>query len=94
MRFPSFRSTFILAKLSIVPVRRGFWGNKLGKPHTVPTKVNDEEFKKSFNSIFAMMTKQSYTQLASRPFQGKGADEPLTLTKIAIITKQELNKCI
>ena len=22
-----------------MPVRRGFWGNKLGKPHTVPTKV-------------------------------------------------------
>ncbi|CAH6789148.1 unknown_gene_8343 [Phodopus roborovskii] len=26
----------ILAKLSIVPVRRGYWGNKIGKPHTVP----------------------------------------------------------
>merc|ERR1712210_297798 len=24
---------------SIVPVRRGFWGTKLGKPHTVPCKV-------------------------------------------------------
>merc|ERR1711944_141411 len=33
------RGAIILAKLSIVPVRRGFWGNKLGKPHTVPTKV-------------------------------------------------------
>ncbi|KAL4698861.1 hypothetical protein H8959_011518 [Pygathrix nigripes] len=29
----------ILAKLSIVPVRRGYWGNKMGKPHTVPCKV-------------------------------------------------------
>nr|XP_037844065.1 40S ribosomal protein S2-like [Chlorocebus sabaeus] len=29
----------ILAKLSIVPVRRGCWGNKIGKPHTVPCKV-------------------------------------------------------
>ena len=35
----SLRGAIILAKLSIVPVRRGFWGNKLGKPHTVPTKV-------------------------------------------------------
>ena len=34
-----FRGAIILAKLSIIPVRRGFWGNKLGKPHTVPTKV-------------------------------------------------------
>merc|ERR1711952_359642 len=29
------RGAIILAKLSIVPVRRGFWGNKIGKPHTV-----------------------------------------------------------
>ncbi|XP_062942003.1 small ribosomal subunit protein uS5-like, partial [Cynocephalus volans] len=27
------RGTIILAKLSIVPVRRGYWGNKIGKPH-------------------------------------------------------------
>uniref|UniRef100_A0A2K6MGR3 Small ribosomal subunit protein uS5 n=1 Tax=Rhinopithecus bieti TaxID=61621 RepID=A0A2K6MGR3_RHIBE len=29
----------ILVKLSIVPERRGYWGNKIGKPHTVPCKV-------------------------------------------------------
>ena len=29
----------ILAKLSIVLVRRGYWGNKIGKTHTVPCKV-------------------------------------------------------
>jgi len=33
------RGAIILAKLSIVPVRRGYWGNKMGKPHTVPCKV-------------------------------------------------------
>merc|ERR1712126_735671 len=33
------RGAIILAKLSVVPVRRGYWGNKLGKPHTVPCKV-------------------------------------------------------
>merc|ERR1711934_243284 len=33
------RGAIILAKLSIAPVRRGFWGNKIGKPHTVPCKV-------------------------------------------------------
>ena len=27
------------AKLNIVPIRRGFWGNKIGKAHTVPIKV-------------------------------------------------------
>uniref|UniRef100_A0A2K5I9B4 Small ribosomal subunit protein uS5 n=1 Tax=Colobus angolensis palliatus TaxID=336983 RepID=A0A2K5I9B4_COLAP len=29
----------ILVKLSIVPESRGYWGNKIGKPHTVPCKV-------------------------------------------------------
>jgi len=33
------RGAIILAKLAIVPVRRGYWGNKMGKPHTVPCKV-------------------------------------------------------
>ncbi|KAF0852881.1 40S small subunit ribosomal protein uS5 (rpS2) [Andalucia godoyi] len=27
------------AKLSLIPVRRGFWGNKIGNAHTVPVKV-------------------------------------------------------
>jgi small subunit ribosomal protein S2e len=35
----SIRNAITLAKLSIVPVRRGYWGNKIGEPHTVPTKV-------------------------------------------------------
>ena len=33
------RGAIINAKLSVVPVRRGYWGNKIGDPHTVPTKV-------------------------------------------------------
>ena len=33
------RGAFILAKWSVVPVRRGYWVNKIGKPHTVPCKV-------------------------------------------------------
>ncbi|MBZ3871809.1 40S ribosomal protein S2 [Sciurus carolinensis] len=33
------RGAITLAKLSIVPVRRGYWGNKIGKPHTVPYKA-------------------------------------------------------
>ena len=27
------------AKLNLIPVRRGYWGNKIGDPHTVPTKI-------------------------------------------------------
>merc|ERR1712224_17924 len=33
------RGAIILAKLSVIPVRRGYWGNKIGMPHTVPCKV-------------------------------------------------------
>jgi small subunit ribosomal protein S2e len=33
------RGAIILAKMSVIPIRRGYWGNKIGKVHTVPTKV-------------------------------------------------------
>lgn len=33
------RGAIIAAKLAVVPVRRGYWGNKIGAPHTIPTKV-------------------------------------------------------
>lgn len=34
------RGAIINAKLSVIPVRRGYWGNRIGKPHTVPCKVS------------------------------------------------------
>jgi small subunit ribosomal protein S2e len=34
------RGAIILAKLSVIPVRKGYWGNKLGQPHTVPCEVS------------------------------------------------------
>merc|ERR1712167_549238 len=33
------RGAIIASKLNIVPIRRGYWGNKLGSPHTVPCKT-------------------------------------------------------
>lgn len=36
------RGAIIDAKLSLVPVRRGYWGNRIGDPHTVPMKVSGE----------------------------------------------------
>merc|ERR1711939_726153 len=27
------------AKMNIIPVRKGYWGNKIGQPHTVPMKL-------------------------------------------------------
>jgi hypothetical protein len=32
------RGAIIQAKMAVVPVRRGYWGNKIGKVHTVPIK--------------------------------------------------------
>eukprot|EP01057_Protomagalhaensia_wolfi_P002076 Protomagalhaensia_wolfi_Nauph_80__2075@NODE_2328_length_1125_cov_1489_325967_g1823_i0_p1_GENE_NODE_2328_length_1125_cov_1489_325967_g1823_i0NODE_2328_length_1125_cov_1489_325967_g1823_i0_p1_ORF_typecomplete_len286_score64_60Ribosomal_S5/PF00333_20/8e30Ribosomal_S5_C/PF03719_15/7e03Ribosomal_S5_C/PF03719_15/7_3e03Ribosomal_S5_C/PF03719_15/4_4e24zfC2H2_10/PF16588_5/0_15_NODE_2328_length_1125_cov_1489_325967_g1823_i01741031 len=34
------RGAIIAAKLAIIPVRRGYWGNNIGLPHTVPMKVS------------------------------------------------------
>merc|ERR1719271_837129 len=36
---PAIRGGIIAAKMQLVPVRRGYWGSKLGLPHTVPMKV-------------------------------------------------------
>ncbi|CAL1145190.1 unnamed protein product [Cladocopium goreaui] len=34
------RGGIIAAKINLIPVRRGFWGNRIGLPHTVPMKVH------------------------------------------------------
>eukprot|EP00178_Gracilaria_changii_P022980 TRINITY_DN6889_c0_g1_i1.p1 TRINITY_DN6889_c0_g1~~TRINITY_DN6889_c0_g1_i1.p1 ORF type:complete len:247 (+),score=31.34 TRINITY_DN6889_c0_g1_i1:28-768(+) len=36
----SIRGAIISAKLSVIPIRRGYWGNNIGLPHTVPSKVS------------------------------------------------------
>ena len=33
------KGAVIAAKLNIVPVRRGYWGGKIGLPHTLATKI-------------------------------------------------------
>lgn len=34
------RGAIISAKLAVTPLRRGYWGSRLGQPHTVPEKVS------------------------------------------------------
>lgn len=34
------RGGIICAKLALLPIRRGYWGNLIGLPHTVPMKVH------------------------------------------------------
>lgn len=31
------------AKMAMAPVRMGYWGNKIGQPHTVPMKITGKE---------------------------------------------------
>lgn len=33
------RAAIIIAKLSIIPVRRGYWGSHIGQPHSLASKV-------------------------------------------------------
>lgn len=35
----SMKGALLTAKMNLIPVRRGYWGNKIGDPHTVPTKI-------------------------------------------------------
>ena len=34
------RGGIVSAKLALLPIRRGYWGNLIGNPHTVPMKVH------------------------------------------------------
>eukprot|EP01129_Flabellula_baltica_P002888 TRINITY_DN12776_c0_g1_i1.p1 TRINITY_DN12776_c0_g1~~TRINITY_DN12776_c0_g1_i1.p1 ORF type:complete len:269 (+),score=62.32 TRINITY_DN12776_c0_g1_i1:53-859(+) len=36
----SIKGALNVAKASVIPVRRGYWGVNIGAPHTVPVKVN------------------------------------------------------
>merc|ERR1711972_754514 len=61
------RGAIILAKLSIVPVRRGYWGNKIGKPHTVPCKVTG----KCGSSVVRLIPAPRGTGIVSAPVPKK-----------------------
>jgi len=45
------RGALIDAKLSVIPVRMGYWGGKFGAPHTVPMKVTGKCGSVSFRLI-------------------------------------------
>ena len=34
------RGGILSAKMEVIPVRRGYWGRKIGLPHTVPNKIH------------------------------------------------------
>ena len=70
------RAAIIIAKLSVLPIRRGYWGTSLGEPHSLPTKEsgkcgsvtvrvsgikNLHAFSRSIDS-FIHISYQNYTQ--------------------------------
>ncbi|KAL4331105.1 hypothetical protein AHAS_Ahas13G0466800 [Arachis hypogaea] len=61
------RGAIILAKLSVIPVRRGYWGNKIGKPHTVPCKATFECLLKTYGFLTPDFWRE--TRFSKSPFQ-------------------------
>jgi len=47
----SIRGAIIDAKLHVIPIRRGYWGGRLGAPHTVPCKVQGKSGSVRFRII-------------------------------------------
>merc|ERR1712127_105181 len=45
------KGALVCAKLTLVPVRRGYWGNKIGNVHTVPMKTTGKGGSVSFRLI-------------------------------------------
>nr|XP_035158649.2 40S ribosomal protein S2-like [Callithrix jacchus] len=60
------RGAIMLAKLSIVPVHRGYWGNKIGKPHTIPCKVTGR-----YGSLLRLIPVARGTGIVSAPVPKK-----------------------
>ena len=44
------------AKMNILPVRMGYWGNNIAKPHTIPMKISGKEFSKTPSPTFGINT--------------------------------------
>ncbi|CAI9757910.1 unnamed protein product [Fraxinus pennsylvanica] len=43
------RGSIISAELSVILVRRGYWGNNIGKPHTIPCKTSSPPLEMELN---------------------------------------------
>ena len=52
-----------VAKMNLIPVRRGYWGSKLGQPHTISSKVSG----KCGSVIFRLIPAPRGTGIVSAP---------------------------
>jgi ribosomal protein uS5 len=61
----------IQAKMNLIPVRMGYWGNNIGQPHTIPFKISGKE-----GSVM--------TRLIPAP-RGTGIVGPVTTKKVLLM---------
>merc|ERR1712166_1052439 len=81
------RGAIARAKLSLVPVLRGYWGNKVGMPHTVPCKVTGKSGSVRMRLIPAPRgTGLVASRASKRVLQYAGVEDVYTATRGATST--------
>lgn len=81
------RGAIAKAKLSLVPVLRGYWGNKIGLPHTVPCKVTGKAGSVRMRLIPAPRgTGLVASRASKRVLQYAGVEDVYTATRGATST--------
>merc|ERR1712139_2503 len=81
------RGAIMKAKLSVVPVLRGYWGNKIGLPHTVPCKVTGKSGSVRMRLIPAPRgTGLVASRASKRVLQYAGVEDVYTSTRGATST--------
>merc|ERR1711935_171126 len=81
------RGAIARAKLSLVPVLRGYWGNKVGLPHTVPCKVTGKSGPVRMRLIPAPRgTGLVASRASKRVLQYAGVEDVYTATRGATST--------
>merc|ERR1719261_623679 len=81
------RGAIARAKLSLVPVLRGYWGNKIGLPHTVPCKVTGKSGSVRMRLIPAPRgTGLVASRASKRVLQYAGIEDVYTATRGATST--------
>merc|ERR1711988_470332 len=81
------RGAIARAKLSLVPVLRGYWGNEIGLPHTVPCKVTGKSGSVRMRLIPAPRgTGLVASRASKRVLQYAGVEDVYTATRGATST--------
>lgn len=52
------RAAIIIAKLSVLPIRRGYWGSSLGEPHSLAAKESGKCGSVTVRVSFTLVTRE------------------------------------